>query len=101
MIECEITLRSGGVCRIRASGHAELAPAGQDIVCAGVSALLCALKITLEKRGEDCGTLDGGAADIYARDTDGKIQSAFECAANGISGIAAGYPGCVHVRYIS
>lgn len=100
MIECEITLRSGGVCRIRASGHAEFAPAGQDIVCAGVSALLCALQITLEKQGEDCGTLDGGTADIYARDTDGKIQSAFECAANGISGIAAGYPECVQVRYV-
>lgn len=31
-----------GPCRVHASGHAGYAPAGQDIVCAGLSALLAA-----------------------------------------------------------
>ena len=37
--------------RIRISGHAGHAPAGQDIVCAGVSALFFAAYAELRNRG--------------------------------------------------
>ena len=35
---------SPGNCTIHISGHAGYAPQGQDVVCAGVSALYCALR---------------------------------------------------------
>lgn len=40
--------RQSDDCVLRVSGHAQYAPTGTDIVCAGVSALTQALVITLE-----------------------------------------------------
>ena len=61
---------------ISASGHAGYAPAGQDIVCAGVSALLETLA-------------------MYATDT-----SLYDFAAGGIAEISEKYPENVIITYV-
>lgn len=58
-----ITARWRAPCSLEISGHAGYAPAGQDIVCAGVSTLYGVLVAELderERRGEGTVTTMGG-----------------------------------------
>lgn len=84
-----------GRCVLRADGHAAYCP-GSDIVCAGVSALMCALAGALDTLGAQGvqRTLSAGHAAIAANDrTD--VRAAFTVAVTGLRQLAEAYPGHV------
>ena len=88
-------IRRGGRCVLRADGHADFCP-GRDIVCAGASALVCALAGALDQLGAQGvqRTLRAGHAAIAADDrTD--VRAAFTVAVTGLRQLAAAYPGHV------
>ena len=88
--------RNGGYYRLYVTGHADYHP-GNDVVCAGVSALTGAL-LAYASRSPDCRHLrcfsERGTAFLACR---GGLGTAFEAVAEGLSQIAASYPD--HVRY--
>ena len=83
--------RRGGY-RLEIVGHAQHGPAGQDIVCAGVSAISWALLGYLDGRGmlEDAWA-DKGAMLLYIRDGD-RAQAAIEMAMTGYQQLREKYP---------
>ena len=84
-----------GRCVLRADGHAAYCP-GSDIVCAGASALMCALAGALDTLGAQGvqRTLSAGHAAIAADDrTD--VRAAFTVAVTGLRQLAVAYPGHV------
>lgn len=93
---------------LAATGHAGAGKKGEDIVCAGISALLCALVNTLEdakKRGRIRMELkldeeNGGDMRIHVEPTigfAGVINDYFRIIMIGLKGIADQYPGNVKV----
>ena len=81
-----------GRCVLRADGHAAYCP-GSDIVCAGASALMCALAGALDTLGAQGvqRTLSAGHAAISADDrTD--VRAAFTVAVTGLRQLSAAYP---------
>ena len=76
-------------------GHAGHAPAGQDIVCAAVSALVYALAGSLEETGQ--------AARVCIRRGFAEVEGAGDCGAAialvrcGLAQLARQYPACVQV----
>lgn len=93
---------AGPTCRLEASGHAGYAPAGQDIVCAGVSTLmqtLCALLAGEE--GTKSGAWDEPdgprLAVTAAAPQKPWVEGAFEFAKAGFALLAERYPD--HVRF--
>ena len=87
---------SGPTLRLEAAGHAGYAPAGQDIVCAGASALMCALAGALDTLGAQGvqRTLSAGHAAIAADDR-ADVRAAFTVAVTGLRQLAEAYPGHV------
>ena len=88
--------RRGGY-RLEIVGHAQHGPAGQDIVCAGVSAISWALLGYLDGRGllEDAWA-DKGAMLLYIRSGD-RAQAAIEMAMTGYQQLREKYPQNVEV----
>ena len=93
---------AGPTCRLEASGHADYAPAGQDIVCAGASTLmqtLCALLAGEE--GTKSGAWDEPdgprLAVTAAAPQKPWVEGAFEFAKAGFALLAERYPD--HVRF--
>lgn len=81
--------------RITVSGHAGYAPAGQDIVCAAVSALTYALAGYLEETGQAVRSdIRRGYADIEGAEGCGAAFALVRC---GMEQLAAAYPGCVEM----
>lgn len=81
--------------RITVSGHAGYAPAGQDIVCAAVSALTYALAGYLEETGQAArADIRRGYADIEGAEGCGTAFALVRC---GMEQLAAAYPGCVEM----
>lgn len=81
--------------RITVSGHAGHAPAGQDIVCAAVSALTYALAGYLEETEQTARSdIRRGYADIEGA---GNCGAAFALVRCGMEQLAAAYPGCVEM----
>ncbi len=87
-------------------GHAGYAPAGQDIVCAGVSALFGALARSLQRKEDDgSGTLeireeDGGwhvAFHTEGRAQD-EIREIFETISDGLQLMEETYPEYLSLR---
>lgn len=85
----------GGRCVLRVDGHAGFCP-GQDIVCAGASALVCALAGALDGLGAQGAQrmLRAGHAAIAADDR-ADVRAAFTVAVTGLRQLAAAYPGHV------
>lgn len=93
-----------GVCRLTADGHAGYAPAGQDIVCAAVSALVCTLNECLDEEYER-----GNLAHYDARmdpgdvqlcwtpepEAAGRVRRIWETVETGLSLVAGHYPACI------
>ena len=81
--------------RAGADGHADFCP-GRDIVCAGASALVCALAGALDQLGAQGvqRTLCAGHAAIAADDR-ADVRAAFTVAVTGLRQLAAAYPGHV------
>ncbi len=94
MIEV-FSYRQGGKCRLYVKGHAEYCP-GNDIVCAGVSALIGALAQYADKhshyRHVRCHMQKG---DAFFACGDG-AEDGFDMIVQGLAAIAAAYP--AHVR---
>lgn len=81
--------------RITVSGHAGYAPAGQDIVCAAVSALAYALAGYLEETGQAARSdIRRGYADIEGAEGCGAAFALVRC---GMEQLAAAYPSCVEM----
>ena len=87
--------------RLSVKGHANYAPAGQDIVCAGASILMQALVWMLAgEEGADCAAADGpGGPRITVtagpgkrREADQRLAGSFELAKTGLALLAERYP---------
>lgn len=97
-------LRQGkSIVAVAAEGHTGYAPAGKDIVCAGVSALMQCLRVGLE----DVVGLQGvyvvcdeknGTMSVRWRDEgDPCVDVLAETVVKSMYGIAVGYPGTVRI----
>ena len=88
---------SGGVIEVSASGHACFAPAGQDVVCAAVSALLQTLALYAQEKKGGTAKAEKGALRVVMRD--GKEPRAVaEAVMAGARQIARQYPECVRME---
>ncbi len=89
--------RCGGKYRLYVTGHADYAP-GNDIVCAGVSALIGAL-VQYAKTSPACRHLrcrmEAGEAFLSCR---GGLGAGFDMIVGGLAAIAASYPEHVTVQ---
>ena len=94
MIEASAYKGSEGYC-LEVVGHADYA-AGDDVVCAAVSALVESLAAYLEEY-DDC-TAEADLADGYAMITMPQRNAAFDMAACGLEAIADKYPNNVIMR---
>lgn len=98
--------KEGGVRTVELLGHAGYAPQGADIVCAGLSALSCAMMEAL-RREEDSGALETlsivcepGYVSVSVRPKPAKrarIGGILDTCLAGFSLLAKGYP--AHVTY--
>ena len=88
---------------LTARGHANHGAAGQDIVCAAASALICALIGGLQEQeaAGECRLeqlhFSKGAADVAA---EGDVEPAFAMILGGLRQLARRYPECVSVEEI-
>ena len=81
--------------QVTVSGHAGYAPAGRDIVCAAVSALVYALAGYLEETGQaERVDIQRGFADIRGA---GKCGAALALVRCGVEQLTQAYPGCVEI----
>lgn len=98
MIEAEINI-SGKKITLTAKGHADYAPYGADIVCAGVSGVIVGLSSALSDKHTE-GRILPGDAYICARNT--KLnRAAFGVCKKTLEAIAAEYPANLHFTYLS
>lgn len=83
-------------------GHANAAPHGHDIVCAGVSAIAFALLGYLERHAL-CDTyppeIEPGMMDIFCVSEDAGVAAAFETAVIGLEQLALHHPQNVEFKY--
>ena len=93
--------KDGHMIRFSVTGHADMAPRGEDIVCAGISALTQAAVIGLEKyvgsRLEvkvESGELTMKLLNV----PDLQTNAILETMLFGLSEIAQNYPKSVHIR---
>ncbi len=84
---------------IQVSGHAEHAPPGQDIVCAGVSALVQTLLVSIDSLTEDKikYEISPGRADIYYGNLSEKSRTLVDSFFIGVCLIANDFPDNVRV----
>lgn len=95
----KITLQKRPHLHLTATGHAGAAPHGEDLVCAGVSTLLCTLAAQLEQSGCSSSRLEPGCAELRAERTRTAL-AAFSFAETGLRLLAGQYPQyvCIQVR---
>lgn len=87
----------GDMMLLRAEGHAEFAPKGQDIVCAAVSALMQTLAYSLDSGTVTCAD-DRNLIVVQAKQGTDSLAK-FELVTDGLILLADAYP--EHVRYIN
>lgn len=87
----------GDMMLLRAEGHAEFAPKGQDIVCAAVSALMQTLAYSLDSGTVTCAD-DRNLMVVQAKQGTDSLAK-FELVTDGLILLADAYP--EHVRYIN
>lgn len=87
----------GDMMFLRAEGHAEFAPKGQDIVCAAVSALMQTLAYSLDSGTVTCAD-DRNLMVVQAKQGTDSLAK-FELVTDGLILLAGAYP--EHVRYIN
>ena len=95
--------RDGEMHTLSVNGHAGYADKGQDIVCAGISAIVYALIGWLENNSEDTAFVsidekDGEA--VVACEGDGMVTAVFHMAAIGIENIMNTYPDHVAIDIV-
>lgn len=87
----------GDMMFLRAEGHAEFAPKGQDIVCAAVSALMQTLAYSMDSGTVTCAD-DRNLMVVQAKQGTDSLAK-FELVTDGLILLADAYP--EHVRYIN
>lgn len=87
----------GDMMFLRAEGHAEFAPKGQDIVCAAVSALMQTLAYSLDSGTVTCAD-DRNLMVVQAKQGTDSLAK-FELVTDGLILLADAYP--EHVQYIN
>ncbi len=87
----------GDMMFLRAEGHAEFAPKGQDIVCAAVSALMQTLAYSLDSGTVTCAD-DRNLMVVQAKQGTDSLAK-FELVTDGLILLADAYP--EHVRYLN
>ena len=87
----------GDMMFLRAEGHADFAPKGQDIVCAAVSALMQTLAYSLDSGTVTCAD-DRNMMVVQAKQGTDSLAK-FELVTDGLILLADAYP--EHVRYIN
>ena len=87
----------GDMMFLRAEGHADFAPKGQDIVCAAVSALMQTLAYSLDSGTVTCAD-DSNLMVVQAKQGTDSLAK-FELVTDGLILLADAYP--EHVRYIN
>lgn len=87
----------GDMMSLRAEGHADFAPKGQDIVCAAVSALMQTLAYSLDSGTVTCAD-DRNLMVVQAKQGTDSLAK-FELVTDGLILLADAYP--EHVRYIN
>lgn len=95
--------RDGDSHNLSVSGHARYSPKGQDIVCAGVSAIVYALIGWLENCIEDTKFVsidERGGEVIISAQGDDNVATAFYMSAIGIEQIANTYPAHVTIDIV-
>lgn len=102
MIRVYYTRGKGGH-ELTINGHAGYAEHGQDIVCAGVSAIAFSLVAWIEHNEEEVSALSGLAAEsgsfyICCKGTKA-LETAFDVAVLGLIQIARQYPNHVCIQY--
>jgi uncharacterized protein YsxB (DUF464 family) len=94
MISAEITRKNKLLCLV-AEGHADFAPFGSDIVCAGVSGVILGLSSALSHKATHTEIMPGHAV-IKVPDTK-ENRAAFKVLEKTLELIAAEYPGNVRL----
>lgn len=92
MITVEIKSRDGGFCTLCATGHADYAPRGQNIVCASVSALIGAFCVFLEQCAKGVRLKDDGDTLSVLWSLDEHTEPALDMLVLGLGGVEAQYP---------
>lgn len=95
--------RDGELHNLSVNGHAGYAVKGQDIVCAGVSAIVYALIGWLENNAEctEFVSIDEGSGEVViACEGDDKVATVFYMAAIGIENIQTTYPAHVAIDIV-
>ena len=89
-------LREGDTHKLSVQGHAGWSQHGNDIVCAGVSAISFALMGYLHNAGSDIAEAQADSGNLYV-ECSGDVAGAFDMAMVGYLQIARKYPQCVDV----
>lgn len=93
--------RDGEMHTLSVNGHAGYADKGQDIVCAGVSAIVYALIGWLENNIEAFASIDENNGEvIISCEGDEKVEAVFYMAAIGIESIMNAYPDHVDIEIV-
>jgi len=91
----------GKIARLEVRGHAGFAPAGKDIVCSAVSALVLSSAYGVAHHGGARARVHddpNGAYVLELRGGDARAQAVLESALDGLRAIARSYPGHLRVR---
>ena len=80
-------------------GHSGYAPAGDDIVCAGISALVQTLAIRADEIGEDTMIDLPGGGEAHIRSSGDRILDFSKGILEGLQAIAEAYPSNAEVTY--
>ncbi|MBO4854082.1 MAG: ribosomal-processing cysteine protease Prp [Oscillospiraceae bacterium] len=91
-----IQVRYEAPCRMTFSGHAGYAAVGQDIVCAGISALWGTLAADLALRGEGA-CIERGKLSCN-RDSEADMERSFQMIWRGILLLAEKYPDFISAK---
>ena len=88
---------------IKIEGHAGYAPIGQDIVCAGISALLNTLLLSLDKLVDDDikHAVNAGYSLIEYKNLSERAQVLMDSFFIGVTAIAETYPNYVRVQALT
>jgi uncharacterized protein YsxB (DUF464 family) len=100
MVTVRVTRNDGQVTRLRVTGHAGAAPPGEDLVCAGASALVETLALGLERvvPGDARWTVEPGHADFRFDGQDPRQAAVVDTIVAGLEDLAASYPKFVRIR---
>lgn len=94
----EVSIRKDG---FKIAGHAGYAPAGNDIVCAGISALAQTLIRSVEELTADRieYEISNGIIDMEYKNLSGKASALVDSFFIGVHMIADEYPDCIRIKH--